>query len=369
MSLTYSQLPLDRCTNQRKNKRWLKSEFNHPNTLFCVINDGMSFFEQSDELKAIYLSKAQLAWLKLDSCIYLGKGALIKEYPVKEGSAHLTKSLTRSVFAVDFNKLRFSIQEELAEMGQWLSLRKVTASLAGVDASILALAKGLVHWHSSHQYCGLCGSINCAVEAGHARKCTECRNLTFPRTDPAVIMLVERMFADGIARCLLGRQASWPQGMYSTLAGFVDPGESLEQAVIREVLEETAIAVELPQYIASQPWPFPASIMLGFTAVATSEAVDISQDDLEDAKWFSREQLADFVVNASVANALVANTLVVNGSAINSSVINTEAEQNKKTDSKTQSVNGSSPQYKMSSGDSISSYLITAWLNKEIGYY
>jgi len=157
--------------------------------------------------------------------------------------------------------------------------------------------------------------------------------MTFPRTDPAVIMLVEKMFSDGIARCLLGRQASWAQGMYSTLAGFVDPGETLEQAVIREVAEETGVLVEKPQYIKSQPWPFPASIMLGFTAVATSDVIDISQDDLEDAQWFTREQLADFFLN-------------------------NEATAGSET-----------PQYKMSSGDSISSYLITAWLNREIGLY
>ena len=219
------------------------------------------------------------------------------------------------------------------EVGQWQGLRKVTANLSAIDASILALAKGLVHWHISHQFCGHCGNANRAVEAGHARRCTDCRNMSFPRTDPAVIMLVEKMFSDGIPRCLLGRQASWAKGMYSTLAGFVDPGETLEQAVIREVVEESAIEIENPQYVASQPWPFPASIMLGFTAVARSEKIDASQDSLEDAQWFSRQQLSQFSLNNSVTD------------------------------------DGDGTQYKMSSGDSISSYLITAWLNKEIGQY
>ena len=203
----------------------------------------MSLFSKVDMLVPIYLIKAQLPTLNVDSCIYLGKGSLGKD------SLDSRKSAIVSIFAIDFNKLRFSTQEELSEMGQWQGLRKVTANLSAIDASILALAKGLVHWHISHQFCGQCGHANRSVEAGHARRCSDCRNMTFPRTDPAVIMLVEKMFDDGIARCLLGRQASWAPGMYSTLAGFVDPGETLEQAVIREVVEETAIIAQNPEYI------------------------------------------------------------------------------------------------------------------------
>lgn len=327
MTLAYGNMPLDRCTNQRKSKRWLSTEFNHEESLFCVINDGMSLFEKEGEPAAIYLNKTQLPTVSIDSCIYLGKGDLGR------GSLEKNNSKAVSIFAIDFNKLRFSTQEKLSEIGQWQVLRQVTANLSVVDASIQALAKGLVHWHTSHQFCGHCGHANRSVEAGHARRCSDCRNMTFPRTDPAVIMLVEKMFSDGIPRCLLGRQASWAKGMYSTLAGFVDPGETLEQAVIREVVEETGVAVENPQYIKSQPWPFPASIMLGFTAVATSDVIDISQDDLEDAQWFSREQLAGFSLN------------------------------------KDEKVESEAPQYKMSSGDSISSYLIKAWQNKGIGQY
>jgi NAD+ diphosphatase len=353
MTLAYGNMPLDRGTNQRKNKRWLSAEFTREDTLFCVINDGQCLFDKIELLSPIYLSKKQLPTVNVDSCIYLGKGKLGKGTDrgidsldsniTSKNSIDLHKPAAISVFAIDFNKLRFSTQEDLTEMGQWQGLRKVTANLSAIDASVLALAKGLVHWHISHQFCGQCGHGNRSVEAGHARRCSECRNMTFPRTDPAVIMLVEKMFIDGIPRCLLGRQSSWAEGIYSTLAGFVDPGETLEQAVIREVVEETAVAVENPKYIASQPWPFPASIMLGFTAVATSEKIDISQDDLDDAQWFSREQLSQFGVNAS------ANTAVSDGEKATAPP--------------------DSPQYKMSSGDSISSYLINAWKNKEIGHY
>jgi len=330
MALAYCQMQLDRCSNERKNQGWLKAEFAKADTLFCLINDGMCFFK-TDEITPLYLHKAQLPSLHLDQCIFLGKSA--------QGA----------IFAVDQHKLRFSIQEELLTFGQWQSLRQNTALLNAFDAGVLALAKGLVHWHKSHQFCGLCGNLNRSTEAGHARKCTECRNLTFPRTDPAVIMLVERMFSDGVARCLLGRQASWPTGVYSTLAGFVDPGETLEATVIREVLEEAAVIAENPSYVASQPWPFPASIMLGFIAQASSEKIETKQDSLEDAQWFSREQLSHFSDNLSV--------------------INTEAEQPTSTECATKDSKQNTPQYKMSSSDSISSYLITAWLNKEIGEY
>ena len=348
MTFAYNNMKLDRGSNQRKNKRWLTSEFNDESTLFCVINDGECLFDKADDFSPLYLNKTQLPTVQLNSCIYLGKGSIAqinasKESLNKESVAKggVYEAVVRSVFAIDFTKLRFSTQEELVDIGQWQNLRKVTANLSAIDASILALAKGLVHWHISHQFCGQCGQLNRLVEAGHARRCDNCRNMTFPRTDPAVIMLVEKMFADGIARCLLGRNASWPEGMYSTLAGFVDPGETLEQTVIREVLEETTIVVEKPQYIASQPWPFPASIMLGFTAVATSEKINTSQDDLDHAQWFSREQLNDFTINH----------------------LNKDEGYN---DSETST---DKPQYKMSSADSISSYLLNAWKNKQIGQY
>lgn len=328
MTFAYIQMQLDRCSNERKNTRWLTKEFNKPSTLFCPINDGQCLFKL-DELEPLLLSKSQLLTLHIDQCIFLGKS--------EQGA----------IFAIDQNKLRFSSQEELLTLGQWLPLRQNTALISPFYASILALAKGLVHWHTSHQFCGVCGNNNRATEAGHARRCTECRNMTFPRTDPAVIMLVEKMFDDGVPRCLLGRQASWPLGVYSTLAGFVDPGETLEASVIREVAEETAIIAENPEYIASQPWPFPASIMLGFTAQACSEHIETKQDSLEDAQWFSREQIAKFDINQTIINA--------------------EEEPSEITHN--ESVKTSQSQYKMSSSDSISSYLIRAWLNKEIGKY
>ena len=159
------------------------------------------------------------------------------------------------------------------------------------DSALLAYAKGLAHWHARHRFCGVCGEGTEAKDAGHVRVCTgpDCATQHFPRTDPAVIMLV----TDG-DRCLLGHNKRFPERIYSTLAGFVEPGESLEEAVAREVLEETGVRVGRVQYHSSQPWPFPASIMLGFHAEAESEAITVQAAELVDARWFSRAEIANF---------------------------------------------------------------------------
>ena len=316
MSLIYTGMPLDRCTNQRKNKDWLNNQFNSDGTVFALVRDGDNFFQHQNPLIPVYLRRDQLPGISVNSCIFLGRDE------------------SATVFALDCNKLNFSEIQILEQLGVWRPLRQLGSALPAADAAIGALAKGLVYWHRSHLYCGKCGCLSQLIEAGHARRCTnsDCRNMSFPRTDPAVIMLVERMFDDGVARCLLGRQQSWPAGVYSTLAGFVDPGESLEEAVIREVDEESGIKVQDVSYIRSQPWPFPASIMLGFTAVAHTEEIDVSNDDLEVAQWFSREQLQLFA-------------------------------------SKENSASDQPAQYKSSSSDSISYYLIQAWKNKQIGRY
>jgi NAD+ diphosphatase len=171
------------------------------------------------------------------------------------------------------------------------------------QGAMLAYARGLIHWHRRHRFCGRCGSPTQSRHGGHMRLCTnaECGREHFPRTDPAVIMLVTRPGLDGGpdggpdgGAVLMGRQKSWTEGMYSTLAGFVDPGESLEEAVAREVHEEAGIAVADVTYMASQPWPFPSSLMLGFRARATSMEIHINRDELDDARWFTRDQIARF---------------------------------------------------------------------------
>ena len=168
-------------------------------------------------------------------------------------------------------------------------LRLAGGLLPPEEAGLLAYARAMVHWRSRSRYCGRCGTQTLAASAGHVARCAnpDCGNEQFPRLDPAVIVLV----TDG-EHAVLGRQAAWPAGRYSTIAGFVEPGESLEDAVRREVLEETGLAVSGMRYHSSQPWPFPSSLMLGFIAFAEPGSVIRVDDELEDARWFARADIA-----------------------------------------------------------------------------
>jgi len=170
-------------------------------------------------------------------------------------------------------------------------LRPLAPMLPDDSASLLAYARALALWHARHRFCGVCGAPNAPARAGHVMRCTRpgCSTETFPRLDPAIIVLVTDPSGE---RALLGRQASWPEGRYSTIAGFVEPGESLEEAVAREVAEETGVQIAEVSYDSSQPWPFPASLMLGFHAVANTEAITLRDGELQDARWFTRADLA-----------------------------------------------------------------------------
>jgi NAD+ diphosphatase len=173
------------------------------------------------------------------------------------------------------------------------------------DAGLLAYARAMVSWHRQHRHCSTCGAPNRPEEGGFVLACSvECGGRSFPRLDPAIIVLVHRD-----QHCLLGRQASWPSDRFSTIAGFVEPGESLEDAVRREVVEETNVAVTHCRYQGSQPWPFPASLMIGFHAVAASDAISLNDAELAEARWFTRADLAGGTIvlppRASVAYRLI----------------------------------------------------------------
>ncbi|WP_173985279.1 NAD(+) diphosphatase [Magnetospirillum sp. SS-4] len=176
--------------------------------------------------------------------------------------------------------------------GRWVSLRSVGGTLAGDDAALLAYARGMLVWRGRTRHCATCGDGLAVADAGHSLRCLRpsCGALHFPRTDPAIIMLV----TDGDGRALLGRQPAWPPGMYSCLAGFVEPGESLEEAVAREVWEEAGIRVLSASYAASQPWPFPSSLMIGFTALAEGGEPNPDRHEIEDVRWFTRAEAAGF---------------------------------------------------------------------------
>ena len=152
--------------------------------------------------------------------------------------------------------------------------------------SILAQARSILHWHESHGFCAKCGAKSLMADAGYKRICPSCKTEHFPRTDPVVIMAVRH--GDQV---LLGRQASWPPNMFSALAGFMEPGETIEQAVAREVLEEAGIKVGAVSYVTTQPWPFPSSLMIGMIAEATTTEIKLDPAELEEARWFSRADL------------------------------------------------------------------------------
>ncbi len=168
----------------------------------------------------------------------------------------------------------------------WGRLRELGPDLSVVDRGFLVQAQAMWEWRRAHRFCGRCGGGLVAARGGYVAQCEACGRQHFPRTDPAVIMLV----TDG-DRALLGRQAVWPEGRFSTLAGFVDPGESLEDAVAREVREEAGIEVTDVTYFGNQPWPFPSSLMVGFFARATTTDIAIDDDEIEEARWFSRDEL------------------------------------------------------------------------------
>lgn len=181
---------------------------------------------------------------------------------------------------------------DLTEAG----LREVGTLLDDLETGLLVDAVALANWHDTHTHCPRCGSPTASTAAGHVRRCPDDGSEHYPRTDPAVIMTV----VDADDRLLLGHQAVWPANRFSTLAGFVEPGESLEQAVAREVLEESGVVVSAAEYLGSQPWPFPASLMLGFCARASTTEVVTDDEEISEARWFTRAELADAVRTGDV---------------------------------------------------------------------
>ncbi|WP_436398214.1 NAD(+) diphosphatase [Roseobacter sp. S98] len=165
-------------------------------------------------------------------------------------------------------------------------LRRVMTWLTPRDAELAATGKAILGWHETHRFCAKCGDRSDVAQGGWQRRCTGCRAAHFPRTDPVVIMLITRGNS-----VLMGRSPGWPDGMYSLLAGFVEPGETLEAAVRREVFEETGVYVGPVSYLASQPWPFPASLMFGCAGEAVSEEITVDPLEIEDAMWVSREEM------------------------------------------------------------------------------
>jgi NAD+ diphosphatase len=175
---------------------------------------------------------------------------------------------------------------------RWRTLREVGVLLPDRDAGLFATLQGLANWHASHTHCPLCGAATEPDQSGWIRRCTQDGSEHFPRTDPAVIMAV----TDADDRLLLARSPHWPVGRMSVLAGFVEPGESLEAAVAREVFEEVGVVVEQVRYLGNQPWPFPSSLMVGFTARAVDPILELDQEEIVEAMWVNRAELGEMVL-------------------------------------------------------------------------
>lgn len=203
----------------------------------------------------------------------------------------------RAFLGVDGDRPFFSVELDESDCDEsFRSLRDVGLLLGARDAGLVVNAVALANWHATHTHCPRCGAPTRVASAGHTRLCEVDGSEHYPRTDPAVIMAV----VDADDRLLLGRQAVWPEGRFSTLAGFVEPGESLEQAVRREVGEEVGVEIGGVDYLGSQPWPFPSSLMLGFLARATTVEIDRGDGEIAEARWFTRESLIEDVRSGRV---------------------------------------------------------------------
>ena len=273
----YSGSPLDRAALRRDDAGWIEAALESGEALFVPVWRARNLMRGVAEgtPEAVFLSGAAASALRL------------RGWPDGGIWAFLGLQGPRPVFCVDISPEDDPIPLLPPEMGAFTDLRAVAGLLPEGDAAILAHARGLMHWRTKHRFCGICGAACLPQSAGHSMKCTGCNASHFPRTDSAVIMLVHR--GD---RALLGHSTRFPNSkMYSTLAGFLEPGETLEEAVAREVFEEAGVRVDNVQYHSSQPWPFPASIMLGFYARGLTEEITIDPTEIADAKWFSRDDM------------------------------------------------------------------------------
>ncbi len=282
-TVTFGGSALDRADILRADERALAAAISDPGSSVLALWRGRLLFAGA--------ARDRLARLPI------GHGAL-------DGAAEpilIGREGGRAVFAVDISHWTPDAAEEPANEAEqrhpalpvdhaFCELRSCMTALDPREAELAATARALLGWHRSHRFCARCGAESAPARGGWVRVCASCGGQHFPRTDPVVIMLV----VSG-PRVLLGRSPHWPESMYSLLAGYMEPGECMEAAVRREVMEEAGVRVGAVRYLASQPWPFPASLMLGCLAEAESEAIILDPVELEDAMWVSRTELLDVI--------------------------------------------------------------------------
>jgi NAD+ diphosphatase len=270
---TFGVSGLNRVHQRRLDEEWLAIQRHRPDTRYLVVYGDLNLVTVDRAPCLLAPEQADRLLEMAESLVFLG-----------------TDDQQHTLFSIGLAHQTSEPPAFLTRSGGLKGLRSVAPLLGQRDASLLAYAKAMAHWHHTHRFCGTCGAPTNSAEAGHLRACSnaDCGALDFPRTDPAIIVLVT--YGD---HCLLGRQARWPERMYSLVAGFVEPGESLEAAVAREIDEEVGLPVQDVVYRSSQPWPFPRSLMLGFNAKALSDAIHRRDEELEDAQWFTRAGMAE----------------------------------------------------------------------------
>lgn len=280
---------VDRVTHLRGDAAWLAARLSDPASRVVPVWRSRNLVCAGADLSAVMLDREAAAELVAltDTVVLLGED---------EGIAY---------FAVGLPGREDEVHGRLCSLGEFRDLRDTAALLPAREGALLAHARAMVFWHQTHRHCGSCGSPTRIAEAGHSRICLNeaCKRSCYPRTDPAVIVAVSRG-----ERILLGRKPEWPPGRFSTVAGFVEPGETLEEAVAREVKEETGIVCSEVVYHSSQPWPFPSSIMLGFHAFAASEQITVDTTELDDARWFTRDEI---VAGLSAGSFLLPRSLSI----------------------------------------------------------
>ncbi|MBL6447984.1 NAD(+) diphosphatase [Fulvivirga sp. 29W222] len=278
MKLYYCHNQIDRAGNLRKDEVWLSGQLKSPQALL------MPYWRSKSLLSADHSS---LGYLLLRQSEHVFSAA--------SETIFLGLDNDRPIFAADLSCHELEEASQLVGIGEFQDLRKVAPQLSQEQASLAAYARGLMQWHKSHAFCSHCGSRSAVIQGGHARECANeaCKTMCFPRLDPAIITLIEHIPEHGDPVCLLGVHDT-PSGRFcTTLAGFVEPGETLEGAVEREMMEEVGLVVKDIRYVASQPWPFPASIMIGFTAKSDSLKFTLDKDEVPNAAWFTAKELLD----------------------------------------------------------------------------
>ena len=282
--LHYAGGHLDRAGALRKDRAWLATQLTLPQTRLVPVWRNQNLIHGMEATAAAPVA------------VTMSMAASSHLLEVVAEVTFLGLDADTAVFAADLSLLGETDVAAMVSVGTFIDLRHAGPLLHPQDAALMAYARGILHWHRQNPFCGRCGHPSESRLGGHMRLCTNaaCAREHFPRTDPAVIMLVEHRPAHGgPALCLLGRHSRFPARAFSTLAGFVDPGESLEEAVAREVFEEVGLAIHGITYQGSQPWPFPSSIMLGFRAQAASLAFSVDDDEIQEARWFTAEELRD----------------------------------------------------------------------------